>query len=88
MLESEKKQEIIREFAIHPNDKGSPEVQVALLTARIRELGKHFAEHPHDYNSRRGFMIMIGRRKRLLKYLKEKDEKRYKALIAKLRLRK
>ncbi|MGB9561731.1 MAG: 30S ribosomal protein S15 [bacterium] len=88
MIEREKKAEIIKNFAIHPDDRGSPEVQIALLTTRIKELEKHFARHPKDYNSRRGFMILIGRRKRLLKYLHRIDEKRYKELIKKLRLRK
>lgn len=88
MLEKEKKEEIVKKFALHPTDRGSPEVQVALLTERIKQLGQHFARHPKDYNSKRGFFILVGRRKRLLKYLRRKDEKRYKELIAKLRLRK
>ncbi len=88
MLDKEKKQEIIRRFARWGRDVGSPEVQVALLTERIKQLTEHFARHPKDTNSKRGFMILIGRRKRLLNYLRRKDYNRYKKLIAELGLRK
>ncbi len=87
-MDKERKQEIIKEFARHEGDVGSPEVQVAILTERIRELTEHFKRHPKDNNSKRGFFIMIGRRKKLLNYLKRKDYNRYRELIARLGLRK
>ena len=87
-MEKERKQEIIKQFARHEGDVGSPEVQVAILTERIRELTEHFKKHPKDNNSKRGFFIMIGRRKKLLNYLKRKDYNRYRELIARLGLRK
>ncbi|HDG67947.1 MAG TPA: 30S ribosomal protein S15 [candidate division Zixibacteria bacterium] len=87
-MEKERKQEIIKQFARHEKDVGSPEVQVAILTERIRELTEHFKKHPKDNNSKRGFFIMIGRRKKLLNYLKRKDYNRYRELIARLGLRK
>ena len=87
-MEKERKQEIIKQFARHEKDVGSPEVQVAILTERIRELTEHFKRHPKDNNSKRGFFIMIGRRKKLLNYLKRKDYNRYRELIARLGLRK
>ena len=79
---------IIAEFATHEGDTGSPEVQVALLTARINHLNDHFKENEKDHHSRRGLLKMVGRRKGLLNYLKSKDIERYRALIAKLGLRK
>lgn len=82
------KQAIIKEFAVHEGDTGSPEVQVAILTRRINELTEHFKVHKHDYHSYRGLMQMVGHRKKLLAYLKRKDLERYKALIARLGLRK
>ncbi|MBQ9941561.1 MAG: 30S ribosomal protein S15 [Christensenellaceae bacterium] len=79
---------IIAEYATHEGDTGSPEVQVALLTARINHLNEHFKLHHKDFHSRRGLLKMVGARKGLLNYLKEKDIERYRALIAKLGLRK
>lgn len=87
MLKSEK-QAIMKEYAIHEGDTGSPEVQIAVLTYKINRLTEHFKEHKHDYHSMRGMMKMIGQRKRLLAYLRDTDLERYKTLIAKLGLRK
>mgnify|MGYP005769950577 CR=1 FL=1 len=87
-MTQEKKQEIIKEFAAHEGDTGSPEVQIAVLTEEINRLTEHFKEHKHDFHSQRGLMKKVGRRKKLLAYLKGKDLDRYKALIAKLGLRK
>jgi small subunit ribosomal protein S15 len=81
------KQEIIGEHRTHEGDTGSPEVQVAVLTRRIAHLTEHLREHKHDYHSRRGLLKMVGQRRRLLKYLQRKDVERYRALIAKLGLR-
>ncbi len=83
----ENKQEIIGEHRTSEADTGSPEVQVALLTQRIRHLTEHLRTHKHDYHSRRGLLKMVGKRRRLLKYLQNKDVERYRALIAKLGLR-
>ncbi len=83
----ENKQEIIGEHRTNEADTGSPEVQVALLTQRIRHLTEHLRTHKHDYHSRRGLLKMVGKRRRLLKYLQKKDVERYRALIAKLGLR-
>lgn len=82
------KSEIIKKFARSEGDTGSPEVQVALLTQRIEHLNAHLSEHPKDHHSRRGLLKMIGKRRNLLGYLKEKDIERYRALIAALNLRK
>ena len=81
------KEETIREHRTHEGDTGSPEVQVAVLTRRIAHLTEHLREHKHDYHSRRGLLKMVGQRRRLLKYLQKKDVERYRALIAKLGLR-
>jgi small subunit ribosomal protein S15 len=83
----ENKDEIIREYATQDGDTGSPEVQVALLTSRIRHLTEHMREHKHDFHSRRGLLQMVGRRRRLLKYLQKKDVERYRSLIGRLGLR-
>ena len=88
MITAEQKKEIIEKFGTTPNDTGSPEVQVALLTARINDLNEHFKVHPHDHHSRRGLLKMVGQRRNLLAYLKSKDINRYRALIEKLGLRK
>ncbi len=88
MLMKEEKDAIIKEYAIHEGDTGSPEVQIAILTAQINRLTEHFKEHKHDYHSQRGLMKMVGRRKNLLAYLSRKDYDRYKTLIEKLGLRK
>ena len=79
---------IVAEYARGTNDTGSPEVQVALLTARIKELTGHFKEHAKDHHSRRGLLRMVSRRRKLLDYLKGKDVQRYRTLIEKLGLRK
>jgi len=88
MLASEKKRKVVEAFRIHEKDTGSPEVQVALLSERIRELTEHFKVHKGDHHSRRGLLKMVGRRRRLLEYVKKKDVERYKKLISRLGLRK
>ena len=88
MIAKEKKQAIIDEYGRTPGDTGSPEVQIAVLTARIQELTEHLKENPKDFHSRRGMMKMIGKRRGLLSYLKEIDIERYRALIERLGLRK
>ena len=87
MAAVQNKVEIIGEHRTHEGDTGSPEVQVAVLTRRITHLTEHLREHKHDYHSRRGLLKMVGKRRRLLKYLQKKDVERYRALIAKLGLR-
>ena len=86
-LLKEQKQDIIGDNARGDADTGSPEVQIALLTQRISELTEHLKTHKHDHHSRRGLLRMVGRRKRLLAYLQRQDVERYRALIAKLGLR-
>ena len=86
-LSTEQKSILIEDYKTHATDTGSPEVQVALLTKRINDLTEHFKVHAKDYHSRRGLMILVGQRRRLLDYLKKKDVERYKALIEKLGLR-
>lgn len=88
MMTTEKKAEIIKEFGITPNDTGSPEVQVALLTERINTLTEHLKENKKDHHSRRGLLKMVGKRRGLLDYLKKTDLEGYRALIARLGLRK
>jgi len=88
MLTTEKKAEIMKEYATVPGDTGSPEVQVAVLTYRINDLNEHLKTHEKDNHSRRGLMKMVGHRRNLLAYLKEKDIERYRTLIARLNLRK
>jgi small subunit ribosomal protein S15 len=83
----ENKEEVMREYATHDGDTGSPEVQVAVLTSRIRHLTEHMREHKHDFHSRRGLLQMVGQRRRLLKYLQKKDIERYRSLIGRLGLR-
>ena len=82
------KTEIIREFGRKEGDTGSPEVQIALLTARINELNDHLKTHKKDHHSRRGLLKMVGRRRKLISLLKEQDVERYRSLIEKLGLRK
>ena len=86
-LTAQDKQEIIGKYATHEGDTGSPEVQVALLTARILDLSGHFAQHKGDHHSRRGLVRMVNSRRKLLDYLKGKDLDRYRALIGRLGLR-
>ncbi len=88
MISAEKKQSIMKDFARTEGDTGSPEVQVAVLSARIEELTAHLKEHPQDHHSRRGMYKMIGKRRGLLNYLMKIDIERYRALIEKLGLRK
>ena len=88
MITKEKKTAIINEFARTPGDTGSPEVQIAVLTARIQELTEHLKENQKDHHSRRGLLKMVGKRRGLLAYLKKKDINRYRELIEKLGLRK
>ncbi len=88
MITTEKKAEIIKEYAQKEGDTGSPEVQVAILTYRINDLNEHLKEHKKDFHSRRGLLKMVGQRRNLLNYLKEKDVERYRSLIGRLDLRK
>ena len=79
---------IMQEYAIHEGDTGSPEVQIAVLTKRIRDLTEHLKEHPKDHHSRRGLLKMVGHRRNLLNYLMKVDIERYRAIIARLGIRK
>ena len=88
MISKEKKTAIMEEYARTPGDTGSPEVQVAVLTARIQELTEHLKENPKEHHSRRGMLKMIGKRRNLLAYLKDVDIERYRSLIERLGLRK
>jgi len=83
----ERKQALIQEFATGPNDTGSPEVQVAILSERIRNLTDHLQTHEKDFHSRRGLLVMVGQRRRLLDYLKRKNAERYQELVQRLGLR-
>lgn len=85
-LEKEEKQKIISEFEVHEGDTGSPEVQIALLTERINQLSEHLKQFKKDVHSRRGLLAMVNKRRRLLAYLKKKDEVRYEAIVKKLDL--
>jgi len=86
-LSAEVKQEIMTEYATHEGDTGSPEVQVALLTRRINDLTGHLKEHKHDHHSRRGLLLLVGQRRRLLDYLADRDITRYRSLIERLGIR-
>ncbi|MFN2363470.1 MAG: 30S ribosomal protein S15 [Halarsenatibacteraceae bacterium] len=88
MISKEKKEEIINEYQREEGDTGSPEVQIALLTARIKELTEHLKEHKNDNHSRRGLLKMVGRRKRMLRYLQNNEVERYRELISSLGIRK
>jgi small subunit ribosomal protein S15 len=88
VLDSEKRQEIIAQYKLHEKDTGSPEVQIALLSARIEYLTEHFKIHKKDHHSRRGLLKLVGQRRRLLDYVKKKDVERYRAVISRLGLRK
>ena len=83
----ERKAELVEEFGLKPGDTGSPEVQVAILTERIKNLTEHMKEHKHDFHSRRGLLIMVGQRRRLLDFVKRKEDARYQSLIQRLGLR-
>jgi len=87
-LEQTKKKGIIEQYKLHEKDTGSPDVQVALLTTRINELGEHFKVHNKDHGSRRGLLKLVGKRRRLLEYLKKTQNERYIKLIERLGLRK
>jgi small subunit ribosomal protein S15 len=86
-ISAERKQELMTEYATRETDTGSPEVQVAVLTERISNLTEHLKVHAKDFHSRRGLLVMVGRRRRLLDYLKKKDVGRYEALVRRLGLR-
>ena len=86
-LDSATKQQIVSEYGSGASDTGSPEVQVALLTKRIADLTEHLKTHKHDHHSRRGLLLLVGQRRRLLQYLQDKDIQRYRSLIERLGLR-
>lgn len=86
-LDAKTKQSIMSEYATHEGDTGSPEVQVALLSRRISDLTAHVQEHKHDHHSRRGLLLLVGQRRRLLNYLADRDINRYRSLIERLGLR-
>ncbi|WP_404423731.1 30S ribosomal protein S15 [Thalassospira australica] len=86
-ITAERKAELIKEYAQKDGDTGSPEVQVAILTERIKNLTEHMKEHNHDFHSRRGLLMMVGQRRRLLKYLQRKDQSRYETVIGRLGIR-
>lgn len=88
MIDKNQKETIIKDYQLKEGDTGSPEVQVALLTARINDLNEHLKEHKKDHHSRRGLLKMVGQRRNLLNYLKGKDIERYRALLQRLGLRK
>ena len=87
-MQKDEKLTLIETYATHEGDTGSPEVQIAILTARINELTDHLRVHKHDNHSRRGLLMMVGKRRKMLDYLAKKDINRYRALIAKLGIRK
>ncbi|MEX5235925.1 30S ribosomal protein S15 [Kocuria arenosa] len=86
-LDAAIKQDIIKDFATHEGDTGSPEVQIAVLTRRIADLTEHLKQHKHDHHTRRGLMALVGRRRRMLTYLRDTDITRYRTLIERLGLR-
>jgi len=86
-LDAEVKKAIIAEYATHPGDTGSPEVQIAMLSTRIKDLTEHLKTHKHDHHSRRGLLLLVGQRRRLLGYLQDVDIQRYRTLIERLGLR-
>jgi small subunit ribosomal protein S15 len=86
-LTAEQKREILNSYGLHETDTGSPEAQIALLTKRIADLTEHLKIHKHDHHSRRGLLLLVGRRKRLVKYLTQVDVARYRSLIERLGLR-
>ncbi|GAA5115566.1 30S ribosomal protein S15 [Haloechinothrix salitolerans] len=86
-LSTQEKKDILSEYGLHDTDTGSPEAQVALLTKRIIGLTEHLKEHKHDHHSRRGLLLLVGRRRRLLDYVKKVDVTRYRSLIQRLGLR-
>jgi small subunit ribosomal protein S15 len=86
-LDAATKNQIMTEYATHEGDTGSPEVQIAMLTHRIKDLTEHLKEHKHDHHSRRGLLLLVGQRRRLLQYVAKKDIGRYRSLIERLGLR-
>ena len=86
-LTTEQKKEILSQYGLHETDTGSPEAQVAMLTKRISDLTEHLKQHKHDHHSRRGLLLLVGRRRRLLKYVAQVDVARYRSLIERLGLR-
>ena len=86
-MDADAKKKIIEEYAIHPGDTGSPDVQIALLSKRIAHLTEHLKQHKGDHHSRRGLMLLVGQRRRLLNYVAQQDVEHYRALIARLGLR-
>jgi small subunit ribosomal protein S15 len=86
-LSTEQKKSILTEYGVHEKDTGSPEAQVAMLTKRISDLTEHLKVHKHDHHSRRGLLLLVGRRRRLLNYLTKVDIERYRSLIQRLGLR-
>ena len=87
MKRTEKKK-VIKNYAVHPKDTGSPQVQVAILTERINQLSGHLEEHPKDNHSRRGLLMMVGKRRKLLNYMRLNEKENYEELVGKLKLRK
>ena len=87
MISTEKKAEIIKDFEIHPGDTGSPEVQIALMSARIHDLQGHLNVHKHDEGSRHGLLALVGKRRRLLAYLRDNEPVRYRSILKRLNLR-
>jgi len=88
LLTKERKDELVKDYAVHATDTGSPEVQVAVLTERIKYLTTHLKANKHDYHTRRGLLMLVGQRRRQLRYLNNRDVNRYRELIARLGLRK
>ncbi len=86
-LNVERKKTVIEQFRVHEGDTGSPEVQIALITERVNSLTEHFKEHAKDHHSRRGLIMLIGKRRGLLEYLRKKDSERYRSITEKLRIR-
>lgn len=87
-MKRSKKKVIIKSYAVHPKDTGSPQVQVAILTERINQLSKHLEEHSKDNHSRRGLLMMVGKRRKLLNYMRLNEKENYEDLVTKLKLRK
>ncbi len=88
MLSKERKRELIKKYGRNENDTGAPEVQIAILTERIKEITEHLRSHPKDHASRRGLILLVGKRRRLLNYLMRKDIERYRTIIKELGIRK
>ncbi|RGD73342.1 30S ribosomal protein S15 [Anaerofustis stercorihominis] len=87
-ITKEKKQEVISKYQKHEKDTGSPEIQIAILTSRINTLNEHFKKNPKDHHSRRGLLMMVGKRRRLLDYVAKKDINKYREIVKELNLRK